>query len=310
MLHVFEPCKRGTSSGCLTSSHAARNSNWSCFGDEATSAMCSRANSHMASCQSACRVPGRPSCPRAHAARSSCHVACSTSRASCRAASRAHSRPLRSSASCCCTSAEVWRVGTRFGGEISSDCTLAARRSTRRQSRQPHGSACWRPTARSSASALSPASAPALAPASAALAAQSVAGAPKAHPPWCAPQQIALCHRSPAAAAAQSRAPSSRACAAYAQHVRIFWPRIRATAGCLPLAKKQLIYWLARSRLELHRTTVCLRGSFGGGGGIRLAADDGESLSVGRFVSDEGPGPELDGDAGRAIGVDTASFVI
>jgi hypothetical protein len=51
-------------------------------------------------------------------------------------------------------------------------------------------------------------------------------------------------------------------------------------------------------------------GSFGGGGGIRLAADDGESLSVGRFVPDEGPGPELDGDAGRAIGVDTASFVI
>lgn len=55
---------------------------------------------------------------------------------------------------------------------------------------------------------------------------------------------------------------------------------------------------------------VCLRGSFGGGGGIRLAVDDGESLSVGRFVPDEGPGPELDGDAGRAIGVDTASFVI
>jgi hypothetical protein len=111
--------KRGTSSGCLTSSHAARNSNWSCFGDEATSAMCSRANSHMASCQSAW------SSQLSKGARSSCHVACSTSRASCRAASRAHSRPLRSSASCCCTSAEVWRVGTRVGGEISSDCTLA-----------------------------------------------------------------------------------------------------------------------------------------------------------------------------------------
>ena len=55
---------------------------------------------------------------------------------------------------------------------------------------------------------------------------------------------------------------------------------------------------------------VCLRGSFGGGGGMRLEADDGESLSFGRLVPDEGPGPGLDGDAGRAIGVDTASFVI
>ena len=39
---------------------------------------------------------------------------------------------------------------------------------------------------------------------------------------------------------------------------------------------------------------------------MRLEADDGESLSFGRLVPDEGPGPGLDGDAGRAIGVDTA----